>query len=70
MVIPLPPSLRGDVAAATEGSKSSNYTINLDYILSITLIFIVGNRGLQGIASDLLPPAANADFPPQRGSPV
>ena len=66
MLKPLPPSLREDVAAATGGSKSSNYAVNLDYTLSITLIFIVSNRGLQGIASVLLPPAAQRGCPPSK----
>jgi hypothetical protein len=67
MVIPLPPSLRGDVAAATGGSKSSNYAVNHHPMRIISLAFAVCNRGLQVIASFLLPPAAKAAFPPQRG---
>jgi len=58
--------LRGDVAAATGGSKSSNYAINLAFILYIILIFTVDNRGLQGIASVLLLPAAKRGCPPSK----
>jgi hypothetical protein len=66
MLKPLPPSLRGDVAAATGGSRFLNYAINLDYTLSITLIFIAGNRGLQGIASILLLSTAKHVCPPSK----
>ena len=67
MLKPLPPSLRGDVAAATGGSKSSTSALHYYYTLIIALVFASCNRGLQVIASVLLPPAAKAAFPPQRG---
>ncbi|BCL82268.1 hypothetical protein ccbrp13_47330 [Ktedonobacteria bacterium brp13] len=53
----------GGCRRSDRGSRFSKYAINLDYILSITLIFIVGNRGLQGIASILLLSTAIAAFP-------